>query len=593
MKANTKEKSVVTTIEGGIQKNNKIMIKIMVALVVFSVVCLLILGSLALLVKKNADCAISMESANGTQSQWTYDVINSILTGQTSSVELDSTKCEFAEWSANFEVVTIGDSSVQAAFDSLNALHEELHTIAKEAVGQQEAEVAKEAISALTIKQQELSNNITKVATYYSDRKEQNYSVFVIVINMSMIVSIVLAIITPRYIRKAAKVLSNTIATPINAVAKWATDLSMGSDDLEFTDSQTSLEEINQMIEAFRVMAQSIQENVHVVQRVAEGDMTAFVNIRSSKDSLAKGLYKMVQTNDLMFNEITQIAQGVAASSDDIANASNSLAHNCTQQVHNISDFREAVEETAKLLNANVEKINESKELSDTIKGEIALSNEKMEQLLSAMEDILVSSEKIFAVIKTIEDIAEQTNLLALNASIEAARAGEAGKGFAVVAGEVGSLATQSANAVVQSRKLIEDTIQKANIGNEITNETSETFKMIIASVDAIYHCNDEMSTTGQLQKKQLAVIESDIQSISDAVDSIAAVSEETAASCDLLNESADNLRHAMSKFNLRKREPGKAYIPPEKQNDEEFKRVAQMNYEKAVKVGKAGAFDA
>ena len=154
--------------------------------------------------------------------------------------------------------------------------------------------------------------------------------------------------------------------------------------------------------------------------------MTAFVNIRSAKDSLAKNLYKMVQTNDLMFNEITQIASDVASGADDIA-----------------------------------------------------ASNEKMQQLLKAMGDITESSDKIFAVIKTIEEIADQTNLLALNAAIEAARAGEAGKGFAVVAGEVGNLAAQSANAVIESRQLIEDTIKKASIGNTITNETSEAFKKL------------------------------------------------------------------------------------------------------------------
>ncbi len=586
MKVKTKEKSVITSIDGGIQKNNKFMVKVMVALVVFTAASLFILGALALLVKTNMESALSMEKAYSIQSEWTNEVIRSLVAGTTPNVELDATKCEFAQWHANYDGVAIDDGSVQANFDLAVALHKELHDMANAAIGADQDTVG-ETVAALADKQKELSSKISIVSSYYAANQSRNYSVFVVVINMSIIVNALFAIVTPRIIRKASKELSNTIATPINAVAKWATDLSMGSDDLDFNDAQTSLGEINQMIEAFRVMAKSIQENVNVVQRVAEGDMTAFVNIRSSKDSLAKGLYKMIQTNDLMFNEITSIAQGVANSADDIANASNSLAHSCTQQVHNISDFKEAVEETANLLNRNVEKINESKNLSDTIKDEVTLSNEKMEQLLTAMKDITEASEKIFVVIKTIEDIADQTNLLALNASIEAARAGEAGKGFAVVAGEVGSLAMQSANAVVESRKLIEDTINKANIGNDITNETSETFKKIIESVNSIYHCNDEMRDMGQLQKKQLNVIENDIQAISDAVDSIAAVSEETAASCDLLNESAEDLRMAMSKFNLRKREPGKAYIPPEKEDDEEFKQLAQQNYEQAVREGR------
>ena len=82
-------------------------------------------------------------------------------------------------------------------------------------------------------------------------------------------------------------------------------------------------------------------------------------------------------------------------------------------------------------------------------------------------------------------------------------------------------------------------------------------------------------------------MLENDIKSISDAVDANAAISEETAASCDLLDENADKLRDAMSRFNLRQREPGKAYIPPEKQNDEEFIRIAQHNYEEAKRTGR------
>ena len=475
---------------------------------------------------------------------------------------------------------------MQTAYKEAIALHEELHKIAAQAKDA-DAEQATELVNSLTNTYMEFSSRMNAVSDYYIEREGLNYSGFVIMINFCIIVNTLLAILTPRIIRKVSKKLSQTIAEPINAVAEWAADLAMGSDELNFENAHTDLEEISQMIEAFEAMAKNIQENVHVVQRVAEGDMTAFVNIRSSKDSLSKNLYKMVQTNDLMFNEITQIAQEVAYGADDIANASNSLAQSCTNQVHSIADFKVAGEETAKLLNENVELIAKSKNLSDEIKQEVALSNTKMQQLLKAMDDITESSDKIFAVIKTIEDIASQTNLLALNASIEAARAGELGKGFAVVAGEVGNLAAQSAKAVVESRQLIEDTIQKAAIGNKITNETSDTFKKIVKSIDEIYVCNDEMTDAGMRQKEQLGVIETDIQTISDAVDSNAAISEETAASCDLLNNSAESLRLAMSKFNLRKREPGKAYIPPEKQGDEEFKKLAQHNYDEAVKEGK------
>ena len=586
----TQKNSTSTTIGDSIQANNKTLIKIMIGLVIFSACSLVLAGMFSRWIKRIGESSTGVEEARNYQNEWVSDVIISITEGSELESETDPDKCEFAQWEASFDGQRIKESDVQAAFDKALVLHDEIHQIYNDNAGvtiQTDPEKAIELIHSITSKYEEFSDQIDVVTQYYAKREEINYSETMFQIVLALVINTALAFITPRRIRSASKKLAANIAEPVNAVADWATELSLGSDKLEFNDMTTNIKEINQMIEAFQVMAKGIEENVHVVQRVAEGDMTAFVNIRSSKDSLSKSLYKMVQTNDLMFNEITEIANQVAGGADDIANASNSLATNCTQQIQSISDFKDAVSETMSLINDNVERIGKSKDLSGAIKEEVAVSNEKMEQLLKAMEDISESSNKIFAVIKTIEDIADQTNLLALNASIEAARAGEAGKGFAVVASEVGSLAMQSANAVVESRQLIEDTINKANIGNTITNETSETFNKIVESVDAIYQFNDEMNEAGQQQKEQMTAIGNEIQGIADAVDMNAAISEETAASCDLLNENAEKLREAMSKFNLRKREPGKAYIPPEKQGDEEFRKIAQQNYDKAVQTGK------
>lgn len=584
MRKNKKDTVIISSIEGGIQKNNKVMTKMMLGLGIFTALSLFAIGFVVKDAKSNYICAAEVERAAGIQTEWAMKVLQSAYNGTDISVELNEDQCEFGKWHAQYSAFEIKDSQMKELYDSVSSMHAELHTIAKKMANEG---VSDALVNKFVETQTTITKSITAVSAYYSEQGSVVYSRFVIVTNLCIIIDILLGIFTPKLVRKSSKELSKTIAEPINAVAKWATDLAMGSDELDLNETTTNLDEINEMIGAFQIMARSIQENVHVVQRVAEGDMTAFVNIRSSKDVLAQSLYKMVQTNDLMFNEITQIAETVATGADDIANASNSLAGSCTQQVHSISEFEHAVEEMAVILNQNVEKIEESKELSNTIKGEIALSNEKMTELVGAMEEILEASQKISVVIKTIEEIADQTNLLALNASIEAARAGEAGRGFAVVAGEVGSLAAQSANAVVESRKLIEDTIAKANAGSTITNEASGTFKVIIDSADSIYKCNEEMSEMGQKQMEQLDVIENDIRDISDAVTSNAAISEETASSCDMLNDSADNLRLAMSKFNLRKREPGKAYIPPEKENDEAFKREAQRNYDAAVKAGK------
>lgn len=430
-----------------------------------------------------------------------------------------------------------------------------------------------------------LRENMADVSESYGNMVNKAVKIVTSVVILSIIIGFTVGLLIYFRAIKIRKRMTEQIATPINSIADWAERLSEGADNLDMDIDElqnVELEEVKRMMDAFLQMADSIRDNVRVVKKVADGDMTAFVNIRSSEDSLGKNLYRMVQNNDMMFAKISEIALAVTDEAKAIADANQSLAESCTVQAQAVVDFQENVNKTSELINSNSKEANEASRISDVIRQEVSVSMEKMEELVGAMKDISISSDKVSNIIADLEEIASQTNLLALNASIEAARAGEAGKGFAVVADSVRELAEKSAKAATESKSLISDTIIKTEKGNEISNDTFGTFQKITESIEQILGVTKKISEFGVVQQDCMEEMEKSITEISDIVSTNAAASEETAAMSEEINKSAEVLKDSMSSFNLRQRVPGQPYIPPEKKDDKEFIAIATENYEKA-----------
>lgn len=587
MKADTNNRhkiSEVTTIKTNIQKNNKRTLRTIWIMVSLITINLCYIFSAINELKQYTQELSVVRKLQAEETLWFNQIVQGAIADKIVNIE----EIDFEGLYENLSMKSMKHDEQKSALLQINDMHDEIVRLSKATLDQgltfnQSIETCHLMIEEFNA----LLKNIDIVANHLEERQEKSFLLLTIAIVSTILSTYIFSILAGQRIRKLAGELSDKIVQPINLVGEWALQLSKGWDGLSFEGGETELEEVNQMVEYFKVMVDSIQENIRVVERVAAGDMTVFVNIRSLQDSLAKSLYKMVQNNDLMFNSITKIADKVAYGAMNIADASGELAESCTVQSLRIAEFKAAVEETGELIRQNESRLNRSIEISDEIKKEVRENNEKLNELLSSMKEITEASQNISEVINTIEGIADQTNLLALNASIEAARAGDLGKGFAVVAAEVATLAAQSAEAAVKSRKLIEDTIKKAELGNMISIETSKTFEKIVVSLDGIYEVTEEINEAGIIQRNKLAEIEKDIFCISEGVDSNAASSEEMAASSESLTVSAEELKGAMRQFNLRQREPGKAYIPPEKENDAEFIKEAQRNYEKALRENK------
>ena len=160
-------------------------------------------------------------------------------------------------------------------------------------------------------------------------------------------------------------------------------------------------------------------------------------------------------------------------------------------------------------------------------------------------------SGEIEKIITTIEEIASQTSLLSLNASIEAARAGEAGRGFAVVADQIGKLATDSAQAVVSTKELIEKTIEEINKGNKITEQTVTGFERIIQNLEAFAEAAKVNRDSALDQSERLNQVTEGVEQISQVTQQNAASSEECSAIGEELAASANELDNLVKVFKL------------------------------------------
>ncbi len=352
--------------------------------------------------------------------------------------------------------------------------------------------------------------------------------------------------------------ITRKMTQPIKSLTDAAAKIADGQFDV--TVERTSKDDIGDLAENFgkttdrlRNYSDYITEISSVLNQIADGnlDIALTMDYKGQFAKLKAALDNITNSLNSTLVDIDLAADQVATGADQVSVGAQSLAAGSTEQAGSIEELSATIADISEQIKKNAKEAELANTNMNSIGREANLSNQRMNDMLAAMQDINHNTDEIREIIKTIEDIAFQTNILALNAAIEAARAGEAGKGFAVVADEVRNLASKSAEASQNTAALISKTMEAVENGSEIANQTAESLHTVVNSIDDIVTSIDDISKNSQSQSEAIEQVTQGVEQLSTVTQNNSAASEQSAAAAEELAGQANTMKSLVGRFTL------------------------------------------
>ena len=289
------------------------------------------------------------------------------------------------------------------------------------------------------------------------------------------------------------------------------------------------------------------------IDRMSSGDLTGRINASGSAEvqRMLQAL-RILQINiKLLVGQIKQSTGIVNAAAGEIAVGNADLSGRTESQASSLEETASSMEELTSTVRQNSDNAQQANQLVMSTADVAEKGGQVVHQVVETMASIKDSSRKIADIIGVIDSIAFQTNILALNAAVEAARAGEQGRGFAVVASEVRNLAQRSAAAAKEIKGLIEDSVDKVNLGGHLVDEAGVAMTDIVTSVKRVAGLMGEIAAASHEQSAGIDQVNQAVGQMDEITQQNAALVEEAAAASETMQHQAQKLAELVDAFRL------------------------------------------
>ena len=292
----------------------------------------------------------------------------------------------------------------------------------------------------------------------------------------------------------------------------------------------------------FKSVLRGLEGARHMTFQIAAGNLAARER-RQSNDELGELLYSLdtmrfslasiVSDLENRVSVVTPAIQRIAAENEE-------LASRTEQQASSLQQTASSMEEMTSTVQQNTDNARQATELAQQNATSTRDTRQQMEQLVERMQRIAKSAEKMTEMIGVIDSIAFQTNILALN-----------GRGFAVVASEVRTLASRSANASQEIRKMIDSTSQEVSGGRSAVEQAEHAIENVMKQVNRVSELMASISTASSEQSSGIGQINSAIAEMDGVTQQNASKVQSIAASADNLALEAFELANVVDAFRL------------------------------------------